>query len=71
MLAVVNTHLVDGDDIWVLQVGSGSRFVDEPLNLGFTSQAAGQNHLQSHVAAESDLPGPVHHSHAASPDLLH
>ena len=55
----------------MLQVGSGSGFVDEPLNLGFTGQAAGQDHLQGHVAVETHLPGPVHDSHAASPDLLH
>jgi hypothetical protein len=67
----VKTHLVDGDDIWMLQFGRGPGFMEEPLNLGFTGQAPGQDHLQSYVTVQTHLPGPVHHSHAASPDLLH
>ena len=70
-LALVLADLVDLDDVGVLQAGDGLRLGAEAVALVAPGMAAGQDHLESDEAVESELPRLVDDAHAAAADLLH
>jgi hypothetical protein len=70
MLAVVNTHVVNGNDVRVLEERRSRDLAPEPLNDLFARELPGQNHLQSDDAPETELPRAIHHAHPAAGDLF-
>ena len=69
-LTVGLANLVDGDDVRVLELGDGLGFTAEPLERRLSRELAEQHHLDRHAAIQADLPGAVHHAHAAVGDLV-
>ena len=58
-------HLVDLNDVRMLQAGDGLGLDPEPGPLVRTGVRAGQDHLEGHRAIEPDLAGPIDDPHAA------
>ena len=65
-LAVVVAHVVDLDDIRVLQAGRRFRFPKEALPRLRAGMRAVQQHLEGDAAVEAQLPGLVDHAHPAA-----
>ena len=66
---VFRTDGVHGDDVGVIQLCAGVRFVlkpNQPLRVEHRGQ---RQDFQSHPPLQRDLPGLEHNPHAASPDL--
>ena len=67
VLVLMLADLVDGYDIGVIEVSGGLGLGLETPHVGFRGQLAGQDHLEGHQPLQLDLPGLVHHAHAAAP----
>jgi hypothetical protein len=67
--ALVDADLEDLDDVRMLQAGDGFRLGLEALQGGAAGVSAGQDHLEGDDPVEAHLPGPIHHAHAAAPQL--
>ena len=65
MLALVNTHLVDGNDVGVLQIASSGGLSAEPEHLFFGGQHAMRQDFEGHDAIQADLPSAIDNSHPA------
>lgn len=70
MLALVNPHFVDRDDVRVLQARHGRRLRPEALHLVGVRRRAEREQLDRHDAVQADLSRLVHHPHPAPTDLF-
>ena len=69
-LAVAFVNIVNRADVWMVQSRCSTRFSFEPLQgLAVLCQFLGQE-LQGHEAAQLDVLGLIHHTHAATTELL-
>jgi hypothetical protein len=66
VLALVLADFVDADDIRMTQAGSRLGFGPKALQLGFTRQLPGQNHLHRDDSVQAYLPRFENHAHAAA-----
>ena len=70
VLAGVDPDFMDRDDVRMVQHrrrrGLGAKTLHERLG----RELAGEDHLHRHEAIQADLPGFVHHPHAAAGDLF-
>jgi hypothetical protein len=64
-VAVVNTHVMDGHDVWMLQKSGGRNLAPESLNDLLARERPGQNHLQRNNALETGLPCAINYAHPA------
>src|SRR5262245_24967636 len=64
------THLMDGDDVRVLQVGGRFGFLAEALDVGDAGELTGQDHLYRDRSMKADLPRLVDHAHSTAGDFL-
>ena len=69
--SVLLAHVVDLDDVGMLQPRDCLGLGVEAGDLGRAGVAAGQDHLERHLAIEADVPRPVDHAHPAATELLH
>ena len=70
VLALVDTDLVDGDDVRMLQVGDGLGFGLEALHDFGLGELAGEHQLYRNDAVETLLTGLIDDTHAAAGDFL-
>jgi hypothetical protein len=70
MAAVVLAHLVDGDDVRVVERGRRLRLVAEAMDGGLVGEPGAQDHLERHGAAEARVARLVDDAHAAAAELL-
>ena len=68
-VVAVGAHLMDGDDIGVVERGDGLGLEPEPPAVVVAGQPAGQDHLERHGAIQTQLAGREHDPHAAAGDL--
>ena len=57
MLAFLHAHLVNGDDVRVLQFGGRRRFALKALDELLTGERTGQHHFERHDPSQAPLPG--------------
>ena len=62
---VAIAHIVDGDDIGMIQRGDGARFEFEALAAHGIVGHVGRQDLQRDVASEARIAGAIHFTHAA------
>ena len=62
---MILTHLMDGDDVVVLQGGSGTRFAEEPLTVALISGQRRLHDLERHWPLELRIFGVEDNPHAA------
>src|SRR6266516_6239302 len=70
MLAVVDAHVVNGDDVRVLEVSRSRDLALEPLNDLLACEPLGQNHLYRDDALEIEMPRAIDQAHPAAGNLL-
>ncbi len=70
MLAVVDAHVVNGDDVRVLEERRGRDLAPEPLNDLLARELPGQNHLHRDNALELKMPRAIDHAHPAAGNLF-
>src|SRR5947207_8017769 len=70
MLAVVDAHVVNGDDVRVLEVSRSRDLALEPLNDLLAREPLGQNHLYRDNAIEIEMPRAIDHAHPAAGNLF-
>ena len=63
-------HVVDGDDVWMLQTGGGAGLGLKSLDGFCTGELAEGEQLHRHDAVQVDLPCAIDHAHAALADLF-
>ena len=68
--AFVNAHVMDRDDVGMLEDGGGGGLRTKTLHELLARQRSRQNHLHRHDASEIPLPGLVNDSHAAPRNLV-
>jgi hypothetical protein len=68
-LPLVLAHLVDRDDVRVVERGDRLSLVLEPPQLVLAGELGGADHLEGDGAVETDLPRLVHQAHAAAAEL--
>ena len=66
MLAVMDTHVMDGDDVRMLEQSGGGNLTAEPLNDLLARELPRQNHFQRNDALETKLACPINYSHPAT-----
>ncbi len=62
-------HVVDGDDVRVLEMSSGAGFDKKSSDLRFFRKLPHLDHLQGHNPLQPPLPGFEHQAHATVPNL--
>ena len=67
-LILEGANLVDRDNAGVVECGDGFGFVLKTADLILAGELGVADHLQGDLPVQSDLPGPVDHSHAAPPE---
>src|SRR5947199_705053 len=70
MLAVVDAHVVNGDDVRVLEERRSRDLALEPLNDLLAREPLGQNHLYRDNALEIEMPRAIDHAHSAAGNLF-
>src|SRR5437660_6925057 len=70
MLAVVDAHVVNGDDVRVPEESRSRDLALEPLNDLLACEPLGQNHLYRHNALEIEMPRTINHAHPAAGNLF-
>src|SRR5438093_13403090 len=70
MLAVVDAHVVNGDDVRVLEESRSRDLAPEPLNDLLARELPGQNHFHSDNALELKMPRAIDHAHPAAGNLF-
>src|SRR5438874_11375794 len=70
MLAVVDAHVVNGDDVRVLEERGGRDLAPEPLNDLLACELPGQNRLHRDNALELKMPRAIDHAHPAAGNLF-
>ena len=70
MLAVVDAHVVNGDDIWMLEKSGSRNLAPEPLDVLFGRKLPGQNHFQRDDALKAGLARAINHAHSATGNLF-
>ena len=68
--ALVDAHLVDGDDVRMVQTRRRNGLGAEPLDQVRTGARPEGHHLDRDHAVQAALPGAIDHAHAAAADLL-
>ena len=63
-------HLVDRDDVGVVQRGRELRLADEPLGRGTRFEGGAGEELERHVPVEPFITGAIDDAHAARADAL-
>ena len=66
MLGLVLAHFVDGDDIGVVEAGSGLSFEAEALHLRGGGELAGGDHFERHGPVQTYLARAIDDAHAAT-----
>ena len=67
---IMLAHIIDRDDVWMAQIGSGDRFtLEAPGELRVDRQLRCQ-HLERHRALEQRVERTINVRHTATPDLL-
>ena len=61
-------EIVDGDDVGMAEPGQGAGFASKAFGKGRIATPLGRQDLDSHLAIQLDLPGPVDGAHAALAD---
>src|SRR5438105_14388112 len=69
MPAVALTGLVDGNDVWMVEMSGRFGFGVKPLDGSWGSQVLGRNHLEGDEPIQAHLTRLIDHAHAASTDL--
>jgi hypothetical protein len=64
-------HFVNGNDMRMIQLCRGFRFVAQTFHFDGRGQNSGADHLQRHQAAQRLLTGKVDNSHTATAQQLH
>src|SRR5690242_16552305 len=63
--AIRRAHVIDGEDVGVIESASGPRFLFKPAQaVGIAAEGARQD-LDGNVPAQSRVAGPIHLTHAA------
>ena len=62
-------NAVNGDDVRMGEPGGGLRLTGEPLADILLEGELRREHLNGYAALEPVIPGAVHHTHAAPPNL--
>src|SRR5882724_4931656 len=70
MLAVVDAHVVNGDDVRVPKESRGRDLALEPLNDLLAREPLGQNHLDRDNALEIEMSRAIDHAHPAAGNLF-
>src|SRR5439155_20206072 len=70
MLAVVDAHVVNGDDVRVPEESRSRDLALEPSNDLLTCEPLGQNHLYCDDALEIEMPRAIDHAHPAAGNLF-
>src|SRR2546429_1839600 len=70
VLAVVDAHVVNGDDVRVPEVSRSRDLALEPLNDLLACEPLGQNHLYRDDALEIEMPRAIDHAHPAAGNLF-
>src|SRR5881398_1308034 len=70
MLAVLDAHVVNGDDVRVLEERRGRDLAPEPLNDLLARELPRQNHLHRDNALELKMPRAIDHAHPAAGNLF-
>jgi hypothetical protein len=65
----VLADLENRHNVGMIQPGCGLGLAAETLQIGGRGEWSGAQHFQGHDALEGDVPGAVHHSHAATGDF--
>ena len=68
--AIALGHLVDGNDAWMIEVGSSFRFAAKPLQVRFGRPRAQANYFKRDGAIETLLMGAVNYTLTATTDFL-
>jgi hypothetical protein len=66
MLAVVDTYVMDGHDVRMLEKSGRGNLAPEPLDDLLAREWTCQNHFQRHNAPETGLARAINHAHAAT-----
>ena len=70
MVAVVDAHFVDRDDIGVIQCGGGGCLCSKAMNKLATRQMTAKNQLQSNNAVETSLTCTIDDSHTTAGNFI-
>jgi hypothetical protein len=70
VLSGLLAHLVDGDDVGMVQPGGGASLLLEAPDEQMVLRHVGVQHLERDDAVEGGVVGLVHHGEAAAPDLV-
>ena len=67
--SVVHTHVVNGEDVWVVEGSGGSSLeIEAPQPVGI-GHRQGRHHLECDISSEPGISRPIDLAHAASADL--
>jgi hypothetical protein len=66
MLAIVDAHIVNGDDVWMLQQSRSRDLASKSLNDLLTRERPGQNHFQRDDTLETSVSRAINHPHPAT-----
>ena len=67
---VLLAHLVNGNDIRMVEPGGGLGLGTESLHLPLAGELAGEHQLECDHAIKGQIARPIHHTHTAVGDLL-
>ena len=70
MLVVVDTYVVNSDDVRMLEERRSGYLAPEPLNHLLARELPGQNHFQRDNAPEAGLPRAIDYAHPAAGNLF-
>src|SRR4029077_7682035 len=68
-LAIALAHFVDGNDAWMLKVGSGLFLPSEALQLRFGDSGTAADYFERHTAIETLLMGAINYALTATADF--
>ena len=70
MLALVNPHFVNGDDVGMIEHAGGRRFGAEAKHEFFAGMRPSENHFDGDQPFQTFLAGLVHDAHATASDFV-
>src|SRR5262245_41573495 len=68
--AIDLAHLVDLNDVLMLELGDGLRFRPESIEVLRTRMSAREDHLERNESIERDLSGAIDHAHSATSQFV-
>jgi hypothetical protein len=70
MFTLVNSNIMDGDYVGMMQASGGGGFRSKTLHVLGAGMRAEQKKFDGYKAIKTALPSPVNHTHASSSDLV-